>query len=71
MAKFILNEKRSLNLLAINKKMKKKSNKGTLKTYFYRHDIRDNDACHGREFWLATTAFIEEMGLFLKVRFWN
>lgn len=52
MVKFILNEKRFLNLLVINKKMKKKLNKGILKIYFYRYDIRDNDVCYGREFWL-------------------
>lgn len=50
--------------------MKKKIEQMYIENIFL-HDIRDNDACHGREFWLATTAFIEEMGLFLKVRFWN
>lgn len=63
MAKFILNEKRSLNLLAINKKNEEKIEQRYIEKYFYKHDIRDNDACHGREFWLVTTAFIEEIGL--------
>lgn len=71
MVKFILNEKRFLNLLVINKKMKKKLNKGILKIYFYRYDIRDNDVCYGREFWLVMIVFIEEIGFFFKVRFWN
>lgn len=45
-------KKRYLNLLTM-KKIKEKYSNGTLKTlktYFYKHNIRDNDACQGREF---------------------
>lgn len=37
----------------MKKKIKEKYSNGTLKTlktYFYKHNIRDNDACQGREF---------------------
>lgn len=70
--KIYLAWKKIFKLIDYEKKIKEKYSNGTLKTlktYFYKHNIRDNDACQGREFWQTTSAFIEEMWLFLKVRF--